>query len=121
MTNICSLLLLYEYVMDLFPCLICLSLLSLKEPHMEVISPGSKGVQTYIMNRLLVYMYREFRAIEKRGSRPFIRADELSAQFPSLSEAFLRKRLKHCADLQVLLGNIIQFLSEFFSTDISGK
>lgn len=70
---------------------------------MEVLSPGSKGVQTYIMNRLLVYMYREFRAIEKRGSRPFIRADELSAQFPSLSEAFLRKRLKHCADLQVFL------------------
>lgn len=69
---------------------------------MEVTSPGSKGVQTYIMNRLLVYMYRQFRAIEKRGSRPFIRADELSAQFPSLSEAFLRKRLKHCADLQVL-------------------
>ena len=65
-------------------------------------SPGSKSVQTYIMNRLMVYMYREFSAAEKRGLRPSIRADELSAQFPSLSEAFLRKRLKHCADLQVL-------------------
>ncbi|KAI5661339.1 hypothetical protein M9H77_20662 [Catharanthus roseus] len=71
-----------------------------QEPHMEVMSPVSKSVQTYIMNRLLVYLYREFRAVEKRGVRPSIRADELSAQFPSLSEAFLRKRLKHCADLQ---------------------
>ncbi|PSS26188.1 Transcription initiation factor TFIID subunit like [Actinidia chinensis var. chinensis] len=71
-----------------------------QEPHMEVMSPGSKGVQAYIMNRLLVYMYREFRAVEKRGLLPCIRADELSAQFPTLYEAFLRKRLKHCADLQ---------------------
>ncbi|CBI21835.3 unnamed protein product, partial [Vitis vinifera] len=71
-----------------------------QEPHMEVMSPGTKGLQTYIMNRLLVYMYREFRAGEKRGSLPCIRADELSAQFPNISEPFLRKRLKHCADLQ---------------------
>ncbi|KAL0422430.1 UNVERIFIED_CONTAM: Transcription initiation factor TFIID subunit [Sesamum latifolium] len=71
-----------------------------QEPHIEVMSPGSKGVQFYIMNRLLVYMYREFRAAEKRGLRPSIRADELFSQFPSLSEAFLRKRLKNCADLQ---------------------
>ncbi|XP_059287448.1 transcription initiation factor TFIID subunit 1 isoform X1 [Lycium ferocissimum] len=84
-----------------------------QEPHMEVIAPGSKGVQTYIMNRLLVYMYREFRAIEKRGSRPFIRADELSAQFPSLSEAFLRKRLKHCADLQRRSNGQFQWVMRF--------
>ncbi|KAL7002983.1 hypothetical protein U1Q18_004143 [Sarracenia purpurea var. burkii] len=71
-----------------------------QEPHMEVMSPGTKGVQAYIMNRLLVYMYREFRAVEKRGLLPCIRADELSAQFPNMSEAFLRKRLKHCTDLQ---------------------
>lgn len=71
-----------------------------QEPLMEVMSPGSKNVQTYIMNRLLVFMYREFSAAGKGSLRPFIRADELSAQFPSLSEAFLRKRLKHCADLQ---------------------
>ncbi|KAK6916163.1 Transcription initiation factor TFIID subunit 1, histone acetyltransferase domain [Dillenia turbinata] len=71
-----------------------------QEPHIEVIPPGSKGLQTYIMNRLLVYMYREFRAVEKSEMLPSIRADELSAQFPSMSEAFLRKRLKHCADLQ---------------------
>ncbi|PHT96896.1 Transcription initiation factor TFIID subunit 1 [Capsicum chinense] len=84
-----------------------------QEPHMEVTSPGSKGVQTYIMNRLLVYMYRQFRAIEKRGSRPFIRADELSAQFPSLSEAFLRKRLKHCADLQRRSNGQFQWVMRF--------
>ena len=71
---------------------------------MEVMSTGTKGLQTYIMNRLLVYMYREFRAGEKRGSLPCIRADELSAQFPNISESFLRKRLKHCADLQVRLA-----------------
>ncbi|MCL7045769.1 hypothetical protein MKW94_028134 [Papaver nudicaule] len=71
-----------------------------QEPHMEVISPGSKNLQTYIGNRLLVYMYRVCRANEKRGMAPCIRADELAAQFPYLSEPILRKRLKHCADLQ---------------------
>ncbi|KAG5530160.1 hypothetical protein RHGRI_030509 [Rhododendron griersonianum] len=74
--------------------------LTILEPHMEVMSPGTKGVQTYIMNRLLLYMYREFSAVEKHGLLPCIRADELSAQFPTLYEGFLRKRLKHCADLQ---------------------
>lgn len=69
---------------------------------MEVMSPGSKGVQFYIMNRVLVHMYREFRACEKRGLRPSIRSDELVSQFRNLSETFLRKRLKNCADLQVL-------------------
>ncbi|KAF9620722.1 hypothetical protein IFM89_014243 [Coptis chinensis] len=71
-----------------------------QEPHMEVISPGTKNLQTYIWNRLSVYIYREFVANEKRGLRPFIRADDLSAQFPNISEPFIRKRLKHCADLQ---------------------
>ncbi|XP_017241541.1 transcription initiation factor TFIID subunit 1 isoform X2 [Daucus carota subsp. sativus] len=71
-----------------------------QEPHIEVMSPSSKGVQMYTMNRLLVYLYREFRAAEKRGLRPSIRVDELSAQFPNMNEAFLRKRLKHCADFQ---------------------
>lgn len=70
---------------------------------MEVMSPGTKGIQTYIMNRLLLYMYREFSAVEKGGLFPCIRADELSSQFPTLYEGFLRKRLKHCADLQVLV------------------
>ncbi|KAL7157091.1 hypothetical protein ABFS83_02G054600 [Erythranthe nasuta] len=71
-----------------------------QEPHMEVMSPGSKAVQIYIMHRVLVYMYREFHASKKRGLRPSVRVDELFSQFPSLSEAFLRKRLKSCADLQ---------------------
>ncbi|RZC44273.1 hypothetical protein C5167_037223, partial [Papaver somniferum] len=71
-----------------------------QEPHMEVISPGSKNLQTYIGNRLLVYIYRVFSANEKRGMPPRIGVDELAAQFPSLSVPILRKRLKHCADLQ---------------------
>ncbi|XP_031489474.1 transcription initiation factor TFIID subunit 1 isoform X2 [Nymphaea colorata] len=71
-----------------------------QEPHMEVISPQSKNMHTYIGNRLLVYIYREFRASEKPGFLPCVRADELSAQFPNMPESFIRKRLKHCADLQ---------------------
>ncbi|XP_059653266.1 transcription initiation factor TFIID subunit 1-like isoform X2 [Cornus florida] len=71
-----------------------------QEPHMEVMTPGSKVVQTYIINRLLVYVYREFNAVEKNGWFPCIHADELSAQFPNISKALFRKRLKHCADLQ---------------------
>ncbi|WOL14715.1 transcription initiation factor TFIID subunit 1 [Canna indica] len=71
-----------------------------QEPHMEVLSPGAKNVQTYLVNRMLVYVYREFRAKEKPGIIPYIRADELSAQFPGLTDAFVRKRLKHCADLK---------------------
>lgn len=71
-----------------------------QEPHMEVVAPGSKNLQNYLANRLLVYIYREFRATEKPGCRPHVRADELMAQFPNHSESFLRKRLKHCADLQ---------------------
>ena len=88
---------------------------------MEVMSTGTKGLQTYIMNRLLVYMYREFRAGEKRGSLPCIRADELSAQFPNISESFLRKRLKHCADLQVRLAyGSISGICYFFFFDTQG-
>ncbi|KAG8650399.1 transcription initiation factor TFIID subunit 1 isoform X2 [Manihot esculenta] len=71
-----------------------------QEPLMEVLSPASKNLQAYIINRLLVYVYREFRAAEKRGTVPWIRADELSSQFPSLSETILRKKLKECAVLR---------------------
>lgn len=71
-----------------------------QEPHMEVMSPGAKGLQTFMINRLLVYMYREFRAAEKRGMLPWIRVDELSAHFPNIAEHFLRKKVKHCADVQ---------------------
>ncbi|XP_050262910.1 transcription initiation factor TFIID subunit 1 isoform X2 [Quercus robur] len=71
-----------------------------QEPLMEVISPGSKALQTYMTNRLLVYMAREFRAFEKRHLLPCIRADELPGQFPYLSEAIIRKKLKEHANLQ---------------------
>ncbi|XP_042461128.1 transcription initiation factor TFIID subunit 1-like isoform X1 [Zingiber officinale] len=71
-----------------------------QEPHMEVMSPGTKNVQAYLVNRMIVHIYREFHAKERPGILPYIRADELSGQFPGLTDAFLRKRLKHCADLK---------------------
>lgn len=71
-----------------------------QEPLMEVMSPGSKALQTYMTNKLLVYMAREFRTDEKRRLLPSIRADELPGQFPYLSEAIIRKKLKEHANLQ---------------------
>ncbi|KAH9606122.1 hypothetical protein KSS87_007264 [Heliosperma pusillum] len=71
-----------------------------QEPLIEVMPPGSKNLQNYLWNRLLVYMYREFRAAQKRSMPPCIHAAELAALFPNVAEHFLRKRLKHCADLQ---------------------
>ncbi|KAF8765522.1 hypothetical protein HU200_008480 [Digitaria exilis] len=71
-----------------------------QEPHMEVFSPGTKNVQNYLLNRVLAYVYREFRARERPDVVPQIRADELPIQSP-LTEAIVKKRLKHCADLKV--------------------
>jgi len=71
---------------------------------MEVMSPGSKALQTYMTNRLLVYMAREFRTFEKRHLLPCIRADELPGQFPYLSEAIIRKKLREHANLQVIMN-----------------
>lgn len=71
---------------------------------MEVMSPGegTKGAfPKFISNRLLVYVYREFFANEKRGLYPRIRGDELAAYFTQLKEPGLRKLLKHCADYLV--------------------
>lgn len=68
---------------------------------MEVMSPGSKALQTYMINRLLVYMAREFRTAEKGHLLPGIRADELPGQFPYISETIIRKKLKEHANLQV--------------------
>lgn len=68
---------------------------------MEVMSPGSKNLQTYSINRMLVNVYREFSAAAKRGLLPCIGVDELSAQFPNLSEAIIRKKMKECAFLRV--------------------
>ncbi|KAK3227192.1 hypothetical protein Dsin_007054 [Dipteronia sinensis] len=63
-----------------------------QEPLIEVMSPGSKNLQTYSINRLLVYVYREFSAAGKCGLPPSIGVDELSAHFPNLSEAIIRKK-----------------------------
>lgn len=74
----------------------------MQEPHMEVLTPTSKSVQNYIGNRLMAYLYREFRDKAKPGDlTPRVPVDDLMSQFPSLTEGFMRKRLKHCADLQV--------------------
>ncbi|KAL5226045.1 hypothetical protein ABZP36_012684 [Zizania latifolia] len=40
-----------------------------QEPHMEVFSPGTKNMQNYLLNRILVYVYREFRAREKPAEK----------------------------------------------------
>ncbi|CAI9286730.1 unnamed protein product [Lactuca saligna] len=74
-----------------------------QEPHIEVMSPVSKGVQMYNMNRLLVFIYREFRTLQKRGLTPAICANELSAQFANVAEVSLRKRLKLFCDFQGIL------------------
>ncbi|XP_061352095.1 transcription initiation factor TFIID subunit 1 [Gastrolobium bilobum] len=71
-----------------------------QEPLMEVLSPGSKNLQTYMMNRLLVHMCREFQAAEKRHLAPHIRIDEFLSQFPYQSEASFRKKIKEYANLQ---------------------
>ncbi|XP_003560349.1 transcription initiation factor TFIID subunit 1 isoform X2 [Brachypodium distachyon] len=72
-----------------------------QEPHMEVFSPGTKNMQNYLLNRILVYVYREFRVREMPGVPSQIRGDELPIQ-PPLTEAIVKKRLKHCADLKKL-------------------
>ncbi|XP_038899368.1 transcription initiation factor TFIID subunit 1 isoform X2 [Benincasa hispida] len=68
-----------------------------QEPLMEVFSPGTKSLQTFMMNRLTLYMFREFLAAEKRRRIPDIRVEELPSQFPYLSETIIRKKLKEYA------------------------
>lgn len=70
---------------------------------MEVMSPGTKNLQNYMINRLLVYVCREFRAAEKRHSLPCVRAEDLPSQFPYLTDSFIKKKLKELANLQVLV------------------
>lgn len=82
---------------------------SLQEPLMEVFSPGSKNLQTFMMNRLLVHMCREFQAAEKQHLSPYIRIDYFLSQFPFLSEASFRKRIKEYANLQVLMVHRANF------------
>jgi transcription initiation factor TFIID subunit 1 len=76
---------------------------------MEVFSPGTKNMLNYLMNRVLVYVYRQFRLRERPGALSQIRADELPIQYP-LTEAIVRKRMKHCADLKVDLSPMLASL-----------
>ncbi|XP_058723327.1 transcription initiation factor TFIID subunit 1-like [Vicia villosa] len=71
-----------------------------QEPLMEVFSLGSKNLQTFMMNRLLVHMCREFQAAEKQHLSPYILIDYFLSQFSFLSEASFRKRIKEYANLQ---------------------
>ena len=81
---------------------------------MEVFSPGTKNVQNYLLNRMLVYIYREFRARESPGIICQIRADELPIQSP-LTDAIVRKRLKHCAELKVrCLSHMLSCMYTYF-------
>ena len=66
-----------------------------QEPLKEVSYMAMANIRSYNSKRLLVYVYRQFCARE----HPWIRSDELSYQFPSISKALLRKTLKHCAEL----------------------
>ncbi len=68
---------------------------------MEVLNPAPKTVQAYLGTRLLVFVYREFLEFKESGYLPRVRADDVSTTFPALNEAFIRKKLKHCAELQV--------------------
>lgn len=77
---------------------------------MDVMSPGTKNLQNYMINRLLVFICREFRAAEKRHLLPCIRADELPSQFPYLSEPFIRKKLKEHANFQVIFLLLSSFM-----------
>ncbi|KAI4969555.1 hypothetical protein ZWY2020_000469 [Hordeum vulgare] len=70
-----------------------------QEPHMEVFSPRPKNLQNYLLNRILVYVYREFRVRARPGVLSQIRADEIPIEHP-LTEVIVRKGLKHCADLE---------------------
>ncbi|KAF8046085.1 hypothetical protein N665_4038s0001, partial [Sinapis alba] len=59
-----------------------------QEPRMEVMSPTSKNLQTYLVNRMLVYVDREFK------HRHRIPADELSFLFSNLSDAVVKKSMR---------------------------
>jgi len=63
-----------------------------QEPRMEVMSPGSKNLQTYLVNRMLVYVYREF--FKRGGGEHPIAADELSFLFSNLTDAIIKKNMK---------------------------
>ncbi|KAG7577811.1 Bromodomain [Arabidopsis thaliana x Arabidopsis arenosa] len=65
-----------------------------QEPRMEIMSPASKNLHTYLVNRMMAYVYREFKLRDR------IAADELSFLFTNVSDATVRKNMKVCADLE---------------------
>lgn len=69
---------------------------------MEVLNPAPKTVQAYLGSRLLVFMFREFLDFKKSGYLPRVRAEDVSANFPALNDAFIKKKLKPLAELQVI-------------------
>lgn len=61
-------------------------------------SPAPKNLQTYLVNRMMVYVYRELK------SHQYIAADELHFLFSKLSNAVIKKNMKVCGiDLEVLV------------------
>ncbi|KAJ4869926.1 Transcription initiation factor TFIID subunit 1 [Raphanus sativus] len=59
-----------------------------QEPRMEVMSPASKNLQTFLVNKMLVYVDREFK------HRHRIPADEVSFLFSNLSDAVVKKNMR---------------------------
>jgi len=62
---------------------------------MEIMSPASKNLHAYLVNRMMAYVYREFK------HRDRIAADELSFSFSNISDATVRKYMQVCSDLEV--------------------
>ncbi|KAL6197371.1 hypothetical protein ACLB2K_032980 [Fragaria x ananassa] len=76
-----------------------LNVVGQQEPLMKVMSPGTRDLKNYMLNRLLVYMCREFRAAEERHLPPSICVDQLRAQFPYLSDPFIKNKVKELVNL----------------------
>ena len=81
-----------------------------------MLNPATKAGLQHQSNRLFVEVCRMFRGEASkeeeegkergRGDRsdkvqPRVRAEDIAQQFPLLTEAFIKKRLKPCAELQV--------------------
>ncbi|VVA94016.1 unnamed protein product [Arabis nemorensis] len=58
-----------------------------QEPHIEVMSPAPKNLQTYLVNRMMVYVYRELK------SHHHIAPDELRFLFSKISNAVIKKNM----------------------------
>ncbi|KAL6201244.1 hypothetical protein ACLB2K_024959 [Fragaria x ananassa] len=76
-----------------------LNVVGQQEPLMKVMSPGTRDLKNYMLNRLLVYMCREFHAAEERHLPPSICMDQLRAQFPYLYDPFIKNKVKELVNL----------------------